>query len=523
MTLPAPDPLPSAATPRELPWRFVLYAGIAAMLVAALAVAVSAVDEIRRLSRTSQGQSLWHVYQTHDAVQKVAGAAQAVAEGRTGPERLRIDLELLAAQTAAVREFRMLDLQLPQYGDAWRSIEQAVTEGLAVIDAEGPFSADRARALAERFGALRETSRFLMSAAQQEANQQRDLARTRLKERFWQGAAALAMLAAGLIALLWRAHKARQDRARLTERLLDLNRTLEERVEQRTHDLEVERLQLSTILESSPSAIALLRAADAVPIYFNARMRQALALETTPTTAFTPTRLFASSDVADEVDGVLRDGRSLHDREAVVAGKPPFHALVTALRVMVKGEPAGLIWLHDHSRHRQLELELQHQAATDPLTTLANRRAFFDEGPRMLERARRYRHACSMLMIDVDHFKAVNDRHGHHAGDQVLRALADRLREVLRQADLVARLGGEEFAALMPETEMPAALLAAERVRQICQAIGPQLDGFADMGVSVSIGVAQWRPGETLDHLLERADAALYRAKRGGRNRVESS
>jgi diguanylate cyclase (GGDEF)-like protein len=128
-----------------------------------------------------------------------------------------------------------------------------------------------------------------------------------------------------------------------------------------------------------------------------------------------------------------------------------------------------------------------------------------------------------MLMIDVDHFKAVNDRHGHHAGDLVLRALADRLREVLRQADVVARLGGEEFAALMPETDMPAALLAAERVRQICQAIGPQLEGFADMGVSVSIGVAQWRPGETLDHLLERADAALYRAKRGGRNRVESS
>jgi diguanylate cyclase (GGDEF)-like protein len=523
MTLPAPDALPTAESTRGPRWHFALYVGIAAMVVASLLVAISVVDEIRRLSRTSQGQSLWHVYQTHDAVQKVAAAAQGVAEGRIGPERLRIDLELLAAQTAAVREFRMLDLQVPQYGDAWRSIDQAVTDALAVIDAEGPFSADRASPLAERFGALRDTSRFLMSAAQQEANQQRDLARTRLKERFWQGAAALALLVVGLIALLWRALTAQQQKVALNERLRDLNRSLEERVDERTHALNVERQQLSTILDSSPSAIALLRAADAVPIYFNPRMRQALGIDSTPTAAFPPTRLFASSEVADEIDGVLRDGRSLHDRDAVVAGHPPFHALVTALRVMVSGEPAVLIWLHDHSRHRQLELELQHQAATDPLTTLANRRAFFDEGPRMLERARRYRHACCMLMIDVDHFKAVNDRHGHHAGDLVLRALADRLREVLRQADLVSRLGGEEFAALMPETDMPAALLAAERVRQICQSIGPQLDGFADMGVSVSIGVAQWRSGETLDHLLERADAALYRAKRGGRNRVESS
>jgi diguanylate cyclase (GGDEF)-like protein len=504
-------------------WQAVVYAGIASLVAAAIFVAVGAVREVRELSRAGTSQSLWHVYQTHDAVQRVAAAAPEAALTQAGKDRFQTELELLASQVAAVREYRMLDLQLPQHAEAWKSIEQALADGLRACEEPGLLSRDQSRAQAERFGALRSTTRLLMAAAQQDLNTQRDLARARLIQHFWQGAAAIGLLVVGLCVLLWRTRASQVANAALADRLSDANRTLEARVEERTRDLESDRALLATILDASPTAVALIRESDAAPVYFNTRMREALALAATPTAPFPPARLFAQPEIADEMDALLRDGQPVQDREALIAGHPPFHALVTARRVSIDGQPASLIWFHDHSRHRQLELELQQQASTDALTGLANRRAFFSEGPRMLERARRYRHDCALLMIDIDHFKAVNDQFGHHAGDRVLRAMSDRLRDVLRQADLVARLGGEEFAALMPETDMTAALQAAERVREICAGLGPQLEGFGEIGVSVSIGVAQWRAGETLDHVLERADAALYRAKRAGRNRVESS
>ena len=504
-------------------WQATVYAGIAALIAAAIFVAAGAVREIGKLSRSGQEQSLWHVYQTHDAVQRVAAAAPEAALTQAGKDRLQTELELLATQVGAVREYRMIDLQVPQHAESWKSVEQTLADGLKACERPGLLALDEAHALAERFAALRTTTRLLMAAAQQDLNAQRDLARARLIQRFWQGTAAISLLVAGLLVLLWRTRAAQVANAALAERLGDANRMLETRVVERTRDLESDRALLATILDASPTSVALIRSSDAAPVYFNTRMRETLALPATPPAPFPPARLFAEREVADEMDALLRNGEAVQNREALIAGKPPFHALVTARRVMIDGQPASLIWLHDHSRHRQLELELQQQASTDVLTGLANRRAFFNEGPRMLERARRYRHDCALLMIDIDHFKAVNDQYGHHAGDRVLRAMADRLRDVLRQADLVARLGGEEFAALLPETDVPAALQAAERVREICASLGPQLEGFSDMGVSVSIGVAQWRAGETLDHLLERADAALYRAKRAGRNRVESS
>ena len=497
------------------------YAVIGAMCVVAAVVAWAAVNEVQQLSQPRASQSVWHVYQTHEAVQRVAASAESVTQALASEERLRIDLELLATQTTAVREFRMLDLQMPEFARAWMSIEQRTAEGLAAIDRAGGLETAEAKRIAEQFRGLSETSRFLLVAAQQEANRARDAFRTRLIDRFWQATAAMTVLFAGLLFLLRRAHVAASEQTALADNLLELNRTLEARVAERTTEIEADRTLRSQILEASPSAIALLRARDEVPLYFNARMRQMLGLDLMPAAPFPPQRLFVDSAAARQFNEQVDTGHGLRDWEAVIAGTPPFPALVSARRVDVRGEPALLIWLHDHSQRKRLELELQRLATTDSLTGLANRRAFFERGQPALETARRYGHHVSMLMIDVDHFKNVNDRHGHSFGDATLRLLADRLREVLRQADLIARIGGEEFVALMPETELDAAMLAAERLREMCDGLAP--DASAQAAISVSVGVAQWRAGESLDHLLERADAALYRAKRAGRNRVETS
>jgi diguanylate cyclase (GGDEF)-like protein/PAS domain S-box-containing protein len=169
---------------------------------------------------------------------------------------------------------------------------------------------------------------------------------------------------------------------------------------------------------------------------------------------------------------------------------------------------------------KQIERELRRLATVDELTELANRRQFFDRGRRMLERARRSGRPVALLLFDLDHFKQINDTFGHAAGDLVLRRVAAACREVLRSGDLVARLGGEEFAVLLDGADAVEAELVAERLREAIAGLDIAVRGRR-MPVTASLGVALPAPGrEDLEACLAAADRALYRAKRAGRNRV---
>ncbi|ABD06403.1 diguanylate cyclase [Rhodopseudomonas palustris HaA2] len=160
---------------------------------------------------------------------------------------------------------------------------------------------------------------------------------------------------------------------------------------------------------------------------------------------------------------------------------------------------------------------LARQATTDPLTGLHNRLRFNEGLAQELARVRRTGQPLSLVMFDVDHFKEVNDRYGHPTGDQVLIRLSQTAAAQLRQTDLLARWGGEEFAILLVDADLHAAVEVAENLRRLV-ARTP----FDQIGsVTASFGVAECRPDESADSLLERADAALYRAKSNGRNRVE--
>ena len=178
----------------------------------------------------------------------------------------------------------------------------------------------------------------------------------------------------------------------------------------------------------------------------------------------------------------------------------------------------------DITERRALEEEIVRQARTDSLTGLANRRHFMMLAEAEMARALRYGKALSILMLDLDHFKAVNDRHGHHIGDALLCQVADTFRQTLREVDIVGRMGGEEFAMLLPESDLKQAVEAAERLRQ---AIGRSLipiAGSDPVCVTASIGVATLTdPRHTIDQLLSMADVGLYAAKHGGRNCVRSS
>ena len=180
--------------------------------------------------------------------------------------------------------------------------------------------------------------------------------------------------------------------------------------------------------------------------------------------------------------------------------------------------------LRDISRRVETERKLVELATTDPLTGLLNRRRFMELAREELARAGRYGHHVSLLMLDLDRFKSVNDTHGHQAGDLVLCELARVVQRGLRQVDVMGRIGGEEFAVLMPETDVLQALVAAERLRRAVEASAVEADEVK-INFTVSIGVAQAAPGEqtTLRLLFKLADDALYQAKDTGRNRVQAA
>ena len=180
----------------------------------------------------------------------------------------------------------------------------------------------------------------------------------------------------------------------------------------------------------------------------------------------------------------------------------------------------GRIWLfHDVTAERRSEAALRTLATSDALTGIANRRHFEERARAAIEAARLSGDPLSLLMIDIDHFKAINDGFGHPAGDEVLRVIAGRCADALGPRDLIARLGGEEFGVLLPATSPDKALLIA---RRLCTTIAdtPVLAGATSIEVRASIGGAATTDSDTLDALLARADAALYYSKRNGRARV---
>jgi len=169
---------------------------------------------------------------------------------------------------------------------------------------------------------------------------------------------------------------------------------------------------------------------------------------------------------------------------------------------------------------RELNADLERLAMVDPLTGVANRRYFYQRAGIEIGAAHRRRSPLACLMLDIDVFKSVNDRYGHAAGDLVLKRVAETVQAGIRPYDLLGRLGGEEFAVLLPDADIDAATVIAERLRIAVSASPALVEGVA-LPVTVSIGVSVLAPEDAaIDPLLDRADRALYQAKDGGRNRV---
>lgn len=193
-------------------------------------------------------------------------------------------------------------------------------------------------------------------------------------------------------------------------------------------------------------------------------------------------------------------------------------AFLTVGVLVMPGLTLGMIMMiHD----RMLD-EREREADTDFLTSVLNRKAWWHSAESMLERALRSGQPMTLLMVDLDRFKQINDLHGHPIGDGVLKHFAQLSRAVLRAQDHLGRIGGEEFAVLLPGLPLGPADVAANRLLDVVHGT-PYLHGRQALTYTFSGGLAQWRRGESLQALVQRADAALYMSKAGGRNRVTAS
>jgi diguanylate cyclase (GGDEF)-like protein len=210
-----------------------------------------------------------------------------------------------------------------------------------------------------------------------------------------------------------------------------------------------------------------------------------------------------------------------------VLGQPTLLIIPKLLNIAAGGAVLGLLllrWLplavRERGRAEQHASDLEALAAIDWLTGIYNRRHFETLARAELARCQRYLRPLSILMIDIDHFKAINDRFGHSAGDRVLQTVAAVCRAAKRDSDVVARVGGEEFALMLPETTEEAATQFAERLRHQIRDCAPTVEG-EKLAVTVSIGIAAANLRTAgIESLLRCADQALYQAKRSGRDRV---
>jgi diguanylate cyclase (GGDEF)-like protein/PAS domain S-box-containing protein len=310
--------------------------------------------------------------------------------------------------------------------------------------------------------------------------------------------------------------------------LRKLNETLEQRVIERTRELATTTTFLNTLIEAIPNPIWH-KDVEGRFLGYNRAFRDLRHIPGNGWIGRTVAELYTDKkavEIASKSDheAITAKGSVVYEysmpqpdggHQDLIVSKTAF--------ADADGHIAGTIGvMTDVTEMKRLENELRRLATTDSLTGAFNRRHFMESANSEIARSRRHQHALSVLMFDIDKFKSINDNYGHPVGDEAIRALARNLTEGGRNCDLVGRLGGEEFAMLLPETPLEQAIEVAERLRLAIMDIRIQA-GDKIVSYTSSIGVAELAERDrNIEDMLSRADEALYEAKNSGRNRVVS-
>jgi diguanylate cyclase (GGDEF)-like protein len=280
---------------------------------------------------------------------------------------------------------------------------------------------------------------------------------------------------------------------------------------------------LRRLFAASPMPMLLVHKLDGRVLLANEKCASALRCALADLAAMQAAELFVRADDWQDLLDMIGRGGSEDSREVQLKARDGerFYALLSACDLVFNGEATVMLGFTDLTAQKAVEHQLRYLAQRDPLTQAYNRHHFWQLANAEMARVRRYKRPLSIAMIDADHFKAVNDVHGHDVGDLVLRMIVDTCHDSLRKNDVLARYGGEEFVVLLPETPLAGAVAVMERVRERIEATTIELEQGQRIGITVSVGLADLTNElEDIESLLKRADDALYEAKHAGRNRV---
>ena len=321
-------------------------------------------------------------------------------------------------------------------------------------------------------------------------------------------------------------------------RLASMNEGLDQRVRQRTaeiaeahEELARQESRLRAVIDTATDGVLIIGEENRIQI-FNPACERIFGWKTEEIVGRLSTELVGSDNRAmrgnqlafDDLIGPMAGSDVTPDHVRTIRGRrrdgTTFPLEVSIARTAIEGGPVYVAIVRDVTEAVRARQELFALATKDALTGLRNRRYFLEGAETEFARARRHSRGFSLLLIDADHFKRINDSYGHAAGDRALQGIAEVCNRSLREVDLIGRLGGEEFAVAMPEAELSVACQVADRLRQQI-AENEVGDGDHSVHVTVSIGVAATSAGDrSLDQMLRRADQALYAAKNAGRNRI---
>jgi len=281
--------------------------------------------------------------------------------------------------------------------------------------------------------------------------------------------------------------------------------------------------QLRDLIESAPLPLLIARRRDDQIVYANERALQQFGLTQVQARGRSLREFYADISEHDAVIATLDKAGAIRDREVLMqdgTGRR-FWLLFSAQRISYAGEPCFLKALQNIDDRKRMQDQMRHRATHDSLTNLPNRAMFIEALDRALRRARRRKSQISVLFIDLDRFKVINDTLGHQAGDQLLQAVAERLRAAVRDSDLVARLGGDEFVILIEDHGGPEeVMIVAQKILLLLDR--PVLIDWREVHVSCSIGIASSPDdGEEVEALVKNADIAMYQAKERGRNNFQ--
>ena len=302
------------------------------------------------------------------------------------------------------------------------------------------------------------------------------------------------------------------------------NDILSDRIEQSEHNISQINRRIEDIIKSSPFPILITRISDDKIILANTNAIKLFGMNEQSVANHHFKEFFADSNNRQLLLEAIEECKEVQDFEVLIKtpnASTPFWLLTSAKIIDYNYDVVLYLAFQDITTRKSREAMLQNQATRDPLTSIYNRRYFETEVKKQITKLTQERKPYSVLMIDADHFKNINDTYGHKIGDKVLIELATKVEKELREKDIVARFGGEEFVVFLPEINSAQAIRVADRLRESIASIIVYTDAKKPVKFTVSIGVSSSEVSNNIDILIKASDKALYKAKQGGRNRVE--